>query len=162
VGLDIVKLLLHSVISGDHSWMTIDIADFYLGTPLLPTSRYEYLRINVDKIPPSILAKYNLSPLIYNKHVYFEIRERMYGLPQAGKLSQTRLITHLSSNGYVQCSNTSCLFRHRTRDILFCLVVDDFVVRYKTQADADHHIKMLEQHEYKKILFDRQKHTVAI
>ena len=28
-GLDTVKLLLHSVISGGHSWMTIDIADFY-------------------------------------------------------------------------------------------------------------------------------------
>ena len=173
-GLDTVKLLLHSVISGDYSWMTIDIADFYLGTPL-PASRYEYLRINVDKIPPSILAQYNLSPLIYNKHVYFEIRKCMYGLPQAGKLSQTRLIAHLSSNGYVQCPNTPCLFRHRTRDIIFCLVVDDFGVRYKTQADADHLIQTLEQHEYKlkvrplgdlylgmKILFDRQKHTVAI
>ncbi len=40
-GLDTVTLLLHSVISGGHSWMTIDIADFYLGTPL-PASRYEY------------------------------------------------------------------------------------------------------------------------
>ncbi len=31
--LDTVKLLIHSVISGAYSWMTIDIADFYLGTP---------------------------------------------------------------------------------------------------------------------------------
>ncbi len=68
-----MKLLVHSVISGDFKWLTIDIADFYLGTPL-PASRYEYLRIHVDKLPPSIIAQYNLDPLIYNKHVYFEIR----------------------------------------------------------------------------------------
>jgi hypothetical protein len=90
-GLDTVKLLIHSVISGDFKWMTIDITDFYLDTPL-PASRFEYLRIHVDKLPPAIIAQYNLNPLIYNKHVYFEIRKCMYGLPQAGKLSQTRLI----------------------------------------------------------------------
>ena len=40
--------------------MTIDIADFYPGTPL-PASRYEYLRIHIDKIPAEIMDKYNLS-----------------------------------------------------------------------------------------------------
>jgi hypothetical protein len=74
--------------------MTIDIVDLYLGTPLL-ASRYEYLRIHVDKLPPAIMAQYTLNPLIYNQHVYFEIRKCMYGLPQADKLSQTRLIQHL-------------------------------------------------------------------
>ncbi len=91
VGLDTVILLIHSVISGDFKWMTIDTTDFYLGTPL-PASRYEYLRIHVDKLPPAIIAQYNLNLLIFNQHVYFEIRKCMYGLPQAAKLSQTRLI----------------------------------------------------------------------
>ncbi len=31
--LDVVKLLIHSVISSDKQWMTIDIKDYYLGTP---------------------------------------------------------------------------------------------------------------------------------
>jgi hypothetical protein len=118
--LDTVKLLIHSVISGGFKWMTIDIADFYLGTPL-PASRFEYLRIHVDKLPPAIMTQYNLNPLIYNQHVYFDIRKCMYGLPQAGKLSQTRLIQHLKENGYTQCPNTPCLFRHHTREIMFCL-----------------------------------------
>jgi hypothetical protein len=83
--LDTVKLLIHSVISGNYSWMTIDIADFYLGTPL-PAARYEYLCIHADKIPTSIMDQYNLTPLLYNRHVYFEIRKRMYGLPQSGKI----------------------------------------------------------------------------
>ncbi len=146
--LDIVKLLIHPVISGSYFWMTIDIADFYLGTPL-PSSRYEYLRIHIDKIPSEIMDKYNLTPLLYNKHVYFEIRKCMYGLPQAGKLSQTRLIQHLSTDGYIQCPNTPCLFRHITRDVMFSLVVDDFGVRYTKQEDADHLIQTLESNAYK-------------
>ncbi len=173
-GLDTVKLLIHSVISGDFNWMTIDIADFYLGTPL-PASRYEYLRIHVDKLSPALMAQYNLNSLIYNQHVYFEIRKCRYGLPQAGKLNQTRLIQHLKENGYTQCPNTPCLFRHHTREIMFCLVVDDFGVPYKTQADADHLIHTLEKYDYKlkgrplgdvylgmTISFDRPNKTVSI
>ena len=112
-GLDTVKLLVHSVISGDYNWMTIDIADFYLGTPL-PASRYEYLRINLKQLPQALIELYNLGPLIYNQHVYFEIRKCMYGLPQAGKLSQTRLIKHLSENDYIQCPNTPCYLQTKS------------------------------------------------
>jgi hypothetical protein len=100
----------------------------------------------------------------------------MYGLPQVGKLNQTRLIQHLKENGYTQCPNTPCLFRHHTlREIMFCLVVDDFGVRYKTQTDADHLIHTLEKYEYKlkvrplgdvylgmTISFDRPNKTVSI
>jgi hypothetical protein len=100
----------------------------------------------------------------------------MYGLPQAGKLSQTRLIKYLSENGYIQCPNTPCLFlRHRTRDIMFCLVVDEFGVRFRTHADADHLIQTLQKHEHKlkvrplgnaylgmTIAFDRPSKTVSI
>ncbi len=38
--LDVVKILIHSVISSDRKWMTIDIKDYYLGTPL-PSTRYK-------------------------------------------------------------------------------------------------------------------------
>ena len=38
--LEAVKLLIHSVVSSNKKWRTLDIADFYLGTPL-PASRYE-------------------------------------------------------------------------------------------------------------------------
>jgi hypothetical protein len=111
-GLDTVKLLIHSVISGDFKWMTIDIADLYLDTPL-PAFRYEYLRIHSDKLPRAIIDQYNLNSLLYNQHVYFEIRKCMYGLPQACNLSQTRLIQHLEEeNGYTQCPN--CIPWHCT------------------------------------------------
>jgi hypothetical protein len=99
----------------------------------------------------------------------------MYGLPQAGKLSQTRLIRHLSTHEYIQCANTPCLFRLVTRDIMFSLVVDNFGVRYTNQCDADHLIQTLEANAYKlkvrplgdaylgmAIAFDRARKTVSL
>ncbi len=63
--LDVVKLRIHSVISSDQQWMTIDIKDYYLGTSL-PSSRYEYIRIPVRMIPPEVLERYNLQHHISN------------------------------------------------------------------------------------------------
>jgi hypothetical protein len=142
----------------------------------LTASRYEYLGIHIDKIPTEVMDKYNLMPLLYNKHIYFEIRKCIYGLLQAGKLSQTRLIRHISTHGnYAQCPNTPCLFRHITRDIMFSLVVDDFGVRYTKQEDADQLIQTLEANAYKLkvrplgdkylgmyIAFDRDRNTVSL
>ena len=59
--LDVVKLLLHSTISDNKKWFTIDIKDFYLGTPL-PESRYEYIRIERKKLPPQSIAAHHLEP----------------------------------------------------------------------------------------------------
>jgi hypothetical protein len=89
-------------------------------------------------IPDEIMKRYQLYGLERSCFVYFEIRRCMYGLPQAGRLSQIRLIEHLARHGYRQCPNTPCLFRHRSRDIIFSLVVDDFGVRYGSQSDIDH------------------------
>jgi hypothetical protein len=122
--------------------MTIDIKDFYLGTPL-PQGHYEYIRIHRSKLPQAVITKYNLEPLFYKEHVYFELRKCLYGLPQSGKLSQTRLIAHLALNGYKQCDNTPCLFKHATRDTTFSLVVDDFGVSYRNSTDAQHLITTL-------------------
>jgi hypothetical protein len=73
-------------------------------------------------------------------------------LPQAGRLSQTRLIEHLARHGYNQCPDTPYLFRYRTRDIMFNLVVHNFGVRYESQSDIDHLEKTLRLNEYKIII----------
>jgi hypothetical protein len=70
------------------------------------------------------------------------------GSPQTGRLSQLRLIAHLAKHGYHQSPNTPCLFQHKTRDVTFCLVVDDFGVRYGSQSDADHLIAKLRANDY--------------
>ncbi len=100
-------------------------------------------------IHDEIMKRYQLHGMERSCFVYFEIRRCMYGLPQAGRLSQIRLIEHLAHHGYLQCPNTPCLFRHKTRDIIFSLVVDDFGVQYGSQSDIDHLEATLKLNEYK-------------
>ena len=68
----LVKILLHSVISDNSHWLTIDIKDYYLNTPL---PRPEYLRIALKFIPPTTLRKYNLQSYVRNNAVLFEVNK---------------------------------------------------------------------------------------
>ncbi len=173
--LEVVKILIHATCSANRKWMTIDIKDFYLGTPLPPGQQYEYMRIHKSKIPAATMLQHNLGPLMHDNYVYFEIRKCLYGIPQSGKFSQDRLVSHLAAHGYTQCPNTPCLFNHATRDITFSLVVDDFGVSYSKQQDVDHLIAMLKANNYlltikedgntylgMKIRFDTGRKTVSI
>jgi hypothetical protein len=67
-----------------------------------------------------------------------EISNSIYGLPQAGKLSQDRLVKHLATHGYIQCINTPCLFVHSTNGVAFTLVVDDFLIKFKERSAVEH------------------------
>jgi hypothetical protein len=64
--------------------MTMDIRNYYLGTPL---PRFEYIKMLLAEFPEEIIQKYNLNALATNGWVYIEIRKGMYGLKQAGLLS---------------------------------------------------------------------------
>ncbi|KAI2513563.1 Reverse transcriptase (RNA-dependent DNA polymerase) [Fragilaria crotonensis] len=131
-----VKTMLNSVISTVNGrFMTGDLKDFYLGTPM---TEYEYMRIPISMIPPAIMEHYQLTPLIHNGHVYVEIRKGMYGLPQAGILANDRLADFLKPHGYSPAPLTPGLWRHASRPIAFTLVVDDFGVKYTRREDAEH------------------------
>ena len=134
-----IKLLIHSVISDNAHWMTIDIKDYYLNTPLL---RPEYVRIPLRFIPSDTITLHSLTPYITNSSILFEINKGMYGLPQSGLLAQQRLVKHLSVHGYTETS-TPCLFRHHFNGTVFALVVDDFGIKYTTREGADHLIRTL-------------------
>ena len=137
------KLLFNSVISTpDGRFMSIDLKDFYLGTPM---DRYEYMRVPIWMLPAAIIEQYKLEPLFNNGFVYVEIRRGMYGLPQAGRLANDQLVTKLAQHGYEPCPLTHGLWRHTTRNTIFSLVVDDFGVRYSTRADAEHLIAALKE-----------------
>ena len=47
----------------------------------------------------------------------------MYGLPQAGSLGHDLLKERLNKEGYFQSKTVSGLWKHKTRDIKFVLVV---------------------------------------
>ena len=140
------KLLINSTISTPGArFMGIDIKDFYLNNPM---SRYEYMRIPINQIPQKIIDLYNLTPLIHNGAVYVEIRKGMYGLPQAGRIANDKLVPILEKAGYIQSDHIPGLFKHQTRPISFCLVVDDFGVKYVGDEHAHHLIDTLKQADY--------------
>ena len=142
-GMSDIKILINSVVSDGANWMSIDIKDFYLGTPM---ERPEFMRIPVRMIPTKIMEKYNLQQFVHNGSVLFQIDKGMYGLPQAGRLAQNRLVSHLDKHGYKQAPHSPCIFRHSERQTAFSLVVDDFGVKYvRREEDAGHLIETLQK-----------------
>ena len=141
--LSTVKTLLNSVISTPGArFMTGDLKDFYLNTPM---AEYEYMRIPVSVIPESIMLEYNLAELVHNNHVYVEIRKGMYGLPQAGRIANDRLTAFLAPHGYAPAPITPGLWKHAASDLVFVLVVDDFGVKYTDKADAERLMQTLKE-----------------
>ena len=138
-----VKILLNAVISDPHAnWLTTDISDFYLGTPM---DRPEFMRVPTKYIPEATMKKHKLHALVHNDAVVMKLNKGIYGLKQAGRLAQLRLISHLADNGYFPAANSTCLFKHVTNGTIFTLVVDDFGVKYNTKADAMHLLDTLEK-----------------
>ena len=84
--------------------MTIDIKDYYLGTPM---NRYEYMKSPVKHIQEDIMLQFNLAHLIVNDRVMVKIRKGVYGLPHAGIIAQERLNTHLKKYGYTPANSIS-------------------------------------------------------
>jgi hypothetical protein len=143
-GLTTAKILFNSVLSTkDAKFMGIDLKNFYLNTPM---ERYEYMRLPIAIIPDEIIQQYNLLPLVHNGYVYMEIRQGMYGLPQAGILANQLLAKRLALHGYSQTPHTPGLWKHHSRPVIFSLVVDDFGVKYVGKQHADHLFNALEEH----------------
>jgi hypothetical protein len=89
-GLLTIKLLLNSVIStANAKFMTIDIKDFYLMTPM---KRYEYFRMKINLFPQDIIEEFDLLDKVdHDGNVFCEVRRGMYGIPQAGIIAQELL-----------------------------------------------------------------------
>ena len=141
--LSTIKCHLNSTLSTPGArYMTADIKDYYLGTPL---DRPEYMWIPLHMFPPATLAKYNVASLAHNGRVLARVDKGIYGLPQAGLLAQKRLIAHLAKNGYHQAKHTPCLFQHESRPVSAVLVVDDFGVKYVGRQHAEHLMAVLNE-----------------
>ena len=132
----LIKIMLNSVVSTKGAkFMTIDISDFYLNTPL---DRFEYVKLKMNDTPDEIKAEYKLHAKATDGHVYVEVRKTIYGLPQSGLLSNQLLEKRLDTHGYYQSKLVPGLWKHSTRSIQFTLVVDDFGVKYQHERDVAH------------------------
>lgn len=142
--LQTTKIMWNSVVSTPGArYCCFDISSFYLGTPL---DRYEYMKIPLRTFPEHVKQQYNLNEMAYKGQVYLEIRRSIWGLPQAGILSNRLLKERLAPHGYYECEHTPGLWRHETRPIAFTLVVDDFGIKYTNKADAEHLYNCIAEH----------------
>ena len=137
-----VKLHLNSVISSANKgarYFTVDIKDFYLGTPM---SYYQYMKVHKRHIPAEIFKEYNIE-LDHLGYAYVEIQRGIYGLKEAGTLAHQQLVDHLATFGYKPVMSTPGLWKHETRPTTFTLCVDDFGIKYYDRKDALHLIDAL-------------------
>jgi hypothetical protein len=133
----VAKLLFNSVTSTEGArFMTMDISNFYLMTPL---KRPEYIRINIRNIPDEIIKEYNLrSKATTEGAIYIVANRGMYGLPQSGLLANELLEQRLNKRRYRQSKLVPGLWTHDWRPVQFTLVVDDFGVKYVGEEHALH------------------------
>jgi hypothetical protein len=86
-----------------------DLSDFYLGTDLNPP---QHIKIFTHQFSSHVLSRLNLLPFIQTNpsgkaYIVFRIDKTMYGLEEAGKLSNLRLVSLLSSFGFHETSTLS-------------------------------------------------------
>jgi hypothetical protein len=128
-GMLVAKMLFNSVIStkGAHL-MTMDIANFYLMTPL---HHPEFIQMKLSNIPDEVIKEYKLrEKATTNGTIYIKTKLGVYGLPQSGLLANKLLEKRLNKHGYRQSKLIPGLWTHDTQPIQFTLVVDDFGVKY--------------------------------
>jgi retron-type reverse transcriptase len=94
--------------------------------------------INLASLPQETIEKYDLNKLAQDGKVYIEIQKGMYGLPQAGILTNELLQRNLAKDGYRPTTQTRSLCTHDTCPISFSLVVDDLGVKYVGREHAEH------------------------
>ena len=143
----LAKILFNSVVSTPGArFMTMDISNFYLMTPL---KRPEYVRVKLSDIPPEVIAEYKLKDkATADGCIYLEATKGMYGLPQAGLLANELLEKRLNKAGYRQSKIVPGLWKHDWRPIQFALTVDDYAVKYVGKEHALHLLHTL-QKDYK-------------
>ena len=89
-GLETAKILFNSTISTPGAkFMTIDISNMYLNTPL---KDFQYMRFKIDLIPEEVIEEYNLRNKVdKDGWPYCEIRKIIYGLKESDKLANIQL-----------------------------------------------------------------------
>jgi hypothetical protein len=96
------------------------------------------MKMLLSRFPEEIIQKYNLSALAVDLWVYIEIRKDMYGLKQAGLITNQLLQSRLAPFGYYPARHTPGLWLHKSWSISFTLVVDDLAVKYVGKQHAEH------------------------
>ena len=135
----LVKLLINSAISDPNAVLsTIDIDDFYLNTMLAVAACFW---IPLRYLPLKTRQWLGVEDRPISDKVLFKLHTALYGMDDAGRLSQDQLVAHLESHGYTMCRHTPGLFNHATRSSIFIVnYVDDFLVKHDRRTDDFQHL----------------------
>ncbi|KAL7475246.1 hypothetical protein ACHAW6_001168, partial [Cyclotella cf. meneghiniana] len=138
------KILFNSVISTIGTWfMTMDISNFYLNTPL---AWPEYIRMSIHDIPEEIPLKYKLPNLLAPDNcIYIKIVLSMYELPHSGLIAN-ELLKNNSTNMDITKVSSSLGFKHEWHPVWFALVVDDFGIKYFCKEHSLHLQSIIESY----------------
>ena len=104
------------------------------------------MKIALRHIPQDIIDRYNLEALAVDGHVYLKIKCGMYGLKKSAILAYQQLVSYLAPAGYIPIPNTAGMWKHKTRNTVFCICVDDFGIKYFNDDDINHLLGTLKQH----------------
>ena len=137
--------------------MTMDVKNIFLNTPI---KRFEYLQLCMSDIPEDIMQHYQLQHKATNNgYICVEVQKAMYRFPQAGWLAYNQLESQFTQHGFLQSKITSWLWLHKTCPIQFCLVIDDFGVKYTNQSDVKHLQTILNKYYDMSMDWSGQKHV---
>ncbi len=141
----VAKVLFNSVISTKGAqFMTMDIFNFYLMTPLHCA---KFIQIKLSDIPDEVIREYKLREKATNNgSIYIRAKRGMYGLPQAGLLANELLKKLLNKHGYQKSKLVPGLWKHNIRPIQFTLIVDHFSIKYVGKEHAQHLKNALKEH----------------
>lgn len=143
-GPETIKLHWNSVPSTPGAkHMTIGISTMHLSTEL---GRHECMKFHLRDLPQEVMDECGLlAKAGKNDWCCCEIRKAICGSKQSGFLAHKQLEKMLKTKGCYPPELTSGLWLHKTRNISFTLVVDDFGVPCTSNEDAWHLVNLLEK-----------------
>jgi hypothetical protein len=150
VDITTVKVAFNHLVSDENlDYCTLDLKDMYLQSKL---DRPEFMRMPLAQIPMNLRVKLGMAHLPEHTMILWQVDQALYGMPQAGMLAQRDLDGILRAGGFYTTPTTPCLYKHRTRTIIFTVWVDDFFVIYKRndRTDVDYLMSVLStKYEFK-------------
>jgi hypothetical protein len=149
----VVKILLNATLSDrihkdkNTRFATADMTDFYLGTDL---DQPGYMTISADDIGDELIDLYNMREYVVTtakgRTIYFKVVKCLYGHPASGRLSFLKLKGILEEGGFYEHPMVDCLFIHKTRNIMFTLIVDDMGIKFAKKEDLEYLVSVIEPH----------------
>ena len=96
------------------------------------------MQIQLSAIPQNIIYQYHLEAIKHDVWVYIDIHKDMPGLKQSCNIANDCLYTHIKIHGYAPVQHTNTLWTNETGDIIFTLLVGEFLIKFTSSQYSEH------------------------